>query len=141
MLFRSMGGRWTKDYLVCPLMDFQVENKSRRVRVFRIREVVPDATDGYIFPLRKVSDTISRTLGPHGDSTTVHLPRRDQGGSVTLFNKVLTRSEFIKNADKELPDEPIDHGSGSRGRHVKGRGTSRPFGYVSARNVERDVSI
>ena len=91
--------------------------------VFRIREVIPDCSmvdlnsTGYIFPLRAVRDQMTRTLGPHGDSTEVSFPRRGSMGKVHLANKIPTKTTVVK----DLPDsqtEPEDYGSGARRRRA-----------------------
>ena len=90
---QHVGGKWAHDYLVCPSEDFQIENASHTCRIFRIREVITDCSVvdhysiGFIFPLRAVKGRMTRTLGPHGDSTEVSFPRRGSMGKVHLFNK------------------------------------------------------
>ena len=95
---QHVGGKWAHDYLVCPLEDFQIENASNTCRIFRTREVIPDCrmvysfSTGYIFPLRAVKDQLTRTLGPHGDSTEVSFPRRGSMSKIHLSNKIPKRT-------------------------------------------------
>ena len=93
-----------------------------------IREVIPDCSTGYIFPLRSVKDKITRTLSPHGESTEAPLPRHGSMGKIHLSNKVTKRTTVVK----DMPDpqtEPEDHGSGARRRRVN---TTRPIGFDTA---------
>ena len=79
----------------------------------------------YIFPLRAVKDQMTRTTGPHGDSTEVSFPRRGSMGKVHLFNEIPRKTTVVK----DLPDsqiEPGDYGSGVRRRRAN---TTRPFGF------------
>ena len=59
------GGRWSQDYLVACLDDFDTsdDNTYRKVNVHRIREIVFTESDVQ-FPLRKVYDEIHRSLSP-----------------------------------------------------------------------------
>ena len=121
---QHVGGKWARDYLVCPLEDFQIENASHTCRISRIREVIPDYSIGHIFPLRVVKDQMTRTLGPHGDSIEVSFPRRGSMGRVHLSNKVPRKTTV-----KDLPDsqiEPEDYGSGAQRRRAN---TTRPPGF------------
>ena len=100
---QHVGGKRAHDYLACPLEDFQIENASHTCRIFRIRKVIPDYSIGYIFPLRALKDQMTRTLGPHGDSTEVSFPRRGSMGKVHLFNKTARKTTVVK----DLPDSQI----------------------------------
>jgi len=120
-----VGGRWPGDYLVSPLEDFQVENKPRIIRIFRVKEIV--LSDGHKFPLRDVADRISRTIGPHGESTQIHLPGRGATGTINIYNKVPTRAQEYNAGSKPIgPNKVIDHGSGQRQRY---KNSLRPVGY------------
>ena len=107
---QHVRGKWAHDYLVCPLEDFQIENATHTCRIFRIREVILDFSRGYIFPLRAVKDHLTRTLGPHGDSTEVSIPRRcSMGGFICLLRcpkeQVWSRTCQIHRSLKTLVPE------------------------------------
>ena len=59
---QHVGGKWPGDDLACPLDDFQVENQSRTVRIFRIKAIVVGSE--YIFLLREINRLC---LPLHGD--------------------------------------------------------------------------
>ena len=73
-------------------------------RIFRIREVIPDCSGvdsfstGYTFPLRAVTDNLTRTLSPHGNSTEISFPRRGSMGKKHLSNKILKRTTYCNQA-------------------------------------------
>ena len=115
---QHVGGKWVHYYLVCPLKGFQIqiENATNTCRTFRIREVIPDCNEGYIFPLRAVKDHSTRTLGTHGDSIEVSFPRRGSMGKVHLSNKIPKRTAVIK--DLLESQEIEDSGSGARRRRA-----------------------
>ena len=110
---------------------FRFKKESHTCRIFRIREVIPDSSTldlystGYIFPLRAAKYQMTRTLGPHGDSTEVSFSRSGSMGKVHLSNKIPRKTKVVK----DLPDsqiEPGDYGSGVRRRRAN---TTRPFGF------------
>ena len=87
--------------------------------------MVDHYSTGFIFPLRAVKGQMTRTSGPHGDSTEVSFPRRGSMGKIHLSNK----SPRLTTVVKDLPDsqmEPEDYGSGAQRRRVN---TTRPFGF------------
>ena len=60
------GGKWSRDYKVAALADLDLTNpgRSKKVRVFRVREVlVPDEEKGYVFPLKEAADRAAGTIG------------------------------------------------------------------------------
>eukprot|EP00972_Heterocapsa_arctica_P051095 7512146-Heterocapsa_arctica.AAC.1 len=69
----GIGGKWHGDYLVSPLQDFHSTNAGGTLRVFRVKEVVVDTANPVQFPLSPVKETLERTVGPHGESTTIKL--------------------------------------------------------------------
>ena len=112
-----------------PLPTFK-SNTKRIVRIFRIKEIVIGSE--YIFPLREVADRISRTIGPHGEPTQVHLPGRGAAGTVNLYNRVPTRTQEINESvksKKEKTNRVVDHGAGERSRY---KNTLRPVGETVA---------
>ena len=120
---QHVGGRWPGDYLVSPLEDFQVDNQSRIARIFRIKEIIPN--NEHQFPLRDVADRISRTIGPHGEPTQIHIPGAT--GSTQLHNKIPTKVQEFNEGSKPIgPNQVIDHGSGQRQRY---KNSLRPIGY------------
>ena len=91
-----------------------MDNQSRTIRVFRIKEVIPDPS--ITFPLREVADLISRTVGPHGEFTAVQLPGRGNEGKLKLRNKVSTNTESV--ADVQSEEAPVfDDGTEVRSRY------------------------
>eukprot|EP00972_Heterocapsa_arctica_P107964 15901845-Heterocapsa_arctica.AAC.1 len=69
----NVGGKWHGDYYLSPLADFQPENEVGTLRIFRVKEVVVDTTGPVQFPRQAVKDRLDRTIGPHGESTSVKL--------------------------------------------------------------------
>ena len=68
---------------------------------------------------------MTRTLGPHGDSTEVSFSRSGSMGKVHLSNKIPRKTKVVK----DLPDpqmEPEDYGSRARLHRAD---TTRPFGF------------
>ena len=94
----------------------------------RIREVIPDCSAGYIFPLRSVKDRFARTLGPHGDSKEVSFPRRGSMGKVHSFNKSPQKNDSGESSTR-FPNRARGLWSGARRRRVN---TTRPFGFGTA---------
>ena len=128
---QHVGGKWAHDYLVCPLGDFQIEKSTNTCRIFSIREIIPDCSGvdsfstGYIFPLRGVKDHLTRTLGPHGDSTEVSFPRRGSMGKIHLSNKIPKRTTVIKHQ----PDSQEIEDSGSGGARRRRADTTRLINF------------
>ena len=115
---QHVGGRWAGDYLVTPLDDFQPTNTSRTVRVFRIKEIIIDETHGFLFPLRTVAEKLTRTIGPHGESTEFHVPGLGGANPYNLVNKVSVKVKAVKTkGPPAVTDDLIpDPGSGKRPR-------------------------
>ena len=62
------GGRWSGDYLVSPLSDWEekgqdVSDQRRKIRIFRVKEIVFDPDPEKItFPLREAMDKKTRGI-------------------------------------------------------------------------------
>ncbi len=121
----GLGGKWAGDYLVTPLQDWQPENAGGTLRIFRIKEIVIDSTRQVQFPLSPVKEHMERTLGPHGESTTVKLVGIDE--PVKLSNKEPTKCVYLSDGDAEgaTEDAQRDEGAGVRKRYAS---TTRPPG-------------
>ena len=60
------GGKWSRDYKVAALADLDLTNpgRSKKMRVFRVREVlIPNDDNGYTFPLKEAADRAAGTIG------------------------------------------------------------------------------
>ena len=60
------GSKWSRNYKVAALADLDLTNpgRSKRVRVFRVREIlVPNEDKGYEFPCKEAADRAAGTIG------------------------------------------------------------------------------
>ena len=75
---------------------------------------------------------MTRTLGPHGDSTEVSFPGRGSMGTVHLFNEIPKKTTVVK----DLPGsqmEPEDYGSGAQ--HRRANTTSIRISYIKLETI------
>ena len=74
------GGRWSGDYLCSPLQDWEDSSQRKKVRIFRVKEIVFDPSD-ITFPMRAVRDKKTRAIKkPRRDDKTKPVVIDDDGG-------------------------------------------------------------
>ncbi len=119
----GLGGKWKGDYLVTPLQDWQSENAGGTLRIFRVKEVVIESNRQVQFPLSPVKEHMERTLGPHGESTTVELEGIAE--PVKLSNKEPSKWVYLSDGDADdgTGEAQRNDGAGVRKRYAS---TTRP---------------
>ena len=126
--YLAHGGQWKGDYLVTPITEFTEDNKSGRVIVYRVKEVIVDKSSPVAFPMKEVTDKRLRNIEKKELTIAFNFDGRhhimdciaEEPGSTKLVS-----SEQHKLSERKPSDEYELEDGRIRKRH---RNSSRPLG-------------